>query len=437
MKIEKTPTEFTENFNKLSTLLTELIQSNDNYNETSSLLFAVTGSLELNISTHFPVVDPVEKNRLKKLYIEEDENLIDQLICSYNFMSITMNYESFGHEIVTGFNDKKFDLILKKEKLNKKVALRPEICVYREMQKDVEHFLQTCCQPKMFYLLFTKIVECFNFKTDSDDVQELFRTINDCLRNIELILNNIGRFESHNLPKYSIYYRDFIVTIENNLSSLKYGLNNLKHNLIKKRDTIQIRSNNSCYLINTDENFINFTKSLIEYPSTKNLITLLQQQNYSTDTTNIFTLIEKIDNSEGNFLQILKSSLSEIHNRLTISTNITENCVKEFNCLFDWYNKTWQKYEELRKKKQAEDDSLYVTKTKCSEQNEDDLNQDEINRIFPNYVEKDFGDFIENDTLEKVDKLKDAGTGSVDVFGAEDHKFLCENFIYLMNQFMK
>jgi midasin len=59
----------------------------------------------------------------------------------------------------------------------------------------------------------------------------------------------------------------------------------------------------------------------------------------------------------------------------------------------------------LKRKRQAEEDSLYVTKTKCLVENEDTVKPREIAEIFPNYAEEDFNEFLQNDTPQQVIKI--------------------------------
>ena len=95
----------------------------------------------------------------------------------------------------------------------------------------------------------------------------------------------------------------------------------------------------------------------------------------------------------------------------------------------------WHRQEEIRKKKQAEEDSLYVTKTKCAEEDEELVKLQEIHEMFPNYADEDFNEFIQNDTLEqiiKIDKIKKV-KHMHDIIATEDYQFVGESFVKMMS----
>lgn len=441
---EKTSSEYNEYFNKLLNLLEETKKnSNLNFstisNTISSLLFSILGSIQLNLSTYFPIVDPVEKNRLKKLYCEEDENLIDQILVAFKIMRIIMNYNALGHTIVDELESKKLELSVKSENLKHKVALRPEICLYRELRKDISHFLQTCCQPKVLFSLFTRIQDCIARDLKTQSANEYFQEINDLMKNIELLFNNIERFESHTLQKFAAYYQDFVAPIETSLVTLKYGLNGLKHSLISIRDSIHVRPDETCYSITETQRLLNISKCLIEFPTNKRVSSLFDESG-TADVPNIFSLLEKIDQSEENFLGLLNTTLLEVLNEIIISTNINGKIFSELDKIFNLYNKTWLKHEELKRKRQIEEESLIVTKTKCQDDDEEEIRMREINSIFPNYVEKDFGDYVVNDSLEAkkvISSVEKEKIKNGEIFGLENIKFVSMNFVNIMMRFVR
>jgi hypothetical protein len=90
----------------------------------------------------------------------------------------------------------------------------------------------------------------------------------------------------------------------------------------------------------------------------------------------------------------------------------------------------WQKQEELKRKRQEEEDSLYVTKTKCEEENEEKV---QLLKFFPNYAEEDFNEFLQNDTLEQIIKPDKSSKKIVDIIGIDDYKIIGEFFMSLMD----
>lgn len=54
--------------------------------------------------------------------------------------------------------------------------------------------------------------------------------------------------------------------------------------------------------------------------------------------------------------------MNEIRNRVHLETHLSQESFAEFNAVLSRFNGVWQKQEELRRKRIAEEESLYVTK---------------------------------------------------------------------------
>lgn len=77
-----------------------------------------------------------------------------------------------------------------------------------------------------------------------------------------------------------------------------------------------------------------------------------------------------------------------------------------------------------------------IFRTKCEDENEEEIVQQEIEDFFPNYVNDDFSEFIQNATLEKVpEKKSKKQTQKNDILNEEDVKFICDNFVDIMFKF--
>lgn len=134
----------------------------------------------------------------------------------------------------------------------------------------------------------------------------------------------------------------------------------------------------------------------------------------------------------------MKSKLQEIQNTLIVSGAINECNFRKFNATLSVFNQIWKKQEETKRKRAIEEESLYVNKTKCVTEDEEEIVNQEIEQMFPNYVDDDFGEFIQSATLEQVIK-KPAPTAKTqnDVLNADDLKFICETFIDIMNKYSR
>lgn len=395
-----------------------------------------------------PLLDPVEKNRLKKLYTEEDVDHLTKLITTYDFMGIIMNYKSLGEELKTEFKLKIQELEIKKEKYSKKVALRPDICCYGNLVKDINHFLHTCCHPKSLGILIETIENSLNYQINLENLENNvssteihIQTTNEVLKKIELWISNADRFENHILSKYSSFYRDFLSPIEYSLSMVRFGLTGLKHCLIRNRDLITKKITGIYYNLNENGVLGEIMENLIEFPCSKSVDLFADPDCIAGGhKVNIYSILEKLENREIGYFSLLKSKLQQIQNTMTINTSLESNSFKDLECILMICNKIWQQQEENRIKKQVEEDSLYVSKTKCETENEEETNLHEIKDIFPHFAEEDFGDFLQNDTLEqviKIDHSKDKEKKKWEVINDEDYKLFCDTFIYLMETFSK
>lgn len=134
----------------------------------------------------------------------------------------------------------------------------------------------------------------------------------------------------------------------------------------------------------------------------------------------------------------MKSKLQEIQNNLIVSGAINESNFRKFNATLSVFNQIWKKQEETKRKRAIEEESLYVNKTKCVTEDEEEIVNQEIEQMFPNYVDDDFGEFIQSATLEQViKKSAPVAKAPTDVSNADDLKFICETFIDIMNKYSR
>jgi midasin len=129
--------------------------------------------------------------------------------------------------------------------------------------------------------------------------------------------------------------------------------------------------------------------------------------------------------------------VKEIRNTSSVFGRLTPQSFKSYDAILKVCNQMWQKQEDLKRKRQAVEDSLYVTKTKCLEENEETVKLREIAEIFSNYAEEDFNEFLQNDTLEQVIKIDKGLIKAADIIGDDDYKTIADYFMTLMDQNVK
>lgn len=266
----------------------------------SSIIVAIIGSIELNLLTFMPLLDPVEKNRLKKAYVTEDQQHLSQLIDAYEFMRINLNYEGLGRTTTDALAAKRTDLQTKFEKYSKKCALRPQQCVYSQLAKDVSHFLRTCCHPATLLSLLASINASISqpINEDARNLRVHIQSMSEIVKRIEMWISNAQRFEHHTLKKYATYYRDFVAPIETSISNLKFGLMGLKHTIISKRDAICTKPHGHLGRLNDNGAMTQILSNLIGFPNVDELRVLPVEDGLSKDDITVYTLLDNIDYKE-------------------------------------------------------------------------------------------------------------------------------------------
>lgn len=94
----------------------------------------------------------------------------------------------------------------------------------------------------------------------------------------------------------------------------------------------------------------------------------------------------------------------------------------------------WQKQEETKRVKQAEEDNLYITRTKCLEDDDETIRQREIADIFPEST-NDFSEYSQKDTLEQIREDENLQKKKVlDLIAEEEYKLIGNFFLNLMEE---
>ncbi|XP_039434642.1 midasin [Culex pipiens pallens] len=411
----------------------------------TSLLNSLRGVIELNLMVYLPLLDPVEKNALKKTYTDQDIQHYQTLVQAYEYMAIVMNYRRLGEATKQSFLKQLEALEEKRGKLCRKVALRPVDNIYTELAKDVNNFLISCCYPGTILAMTRAAKLCLDFEIDTKnpiknctETKNFQLKVNETIKQIELWINIANKFEHHTLKRYEGYYRDFLEPVCCAIATLKYGLTGLKHCLTIKRDSVGLKSANGVFYDLAEKDALGkILQKFVQFPMVSSI--KLFDEESSGHKVNIYSVLEKIDHSEANYFRLLKSKLQEVKNAITLRGAIGEGDFVDLDRIVNVCNQIWQKQEHLRRKKQAEEDSLYQTKSHCEEESEEVMAQREIGDMFPNYVDEDFADFIQNDTLEQVIKVDTVKRNARlnDTVCNEDYALICESFIYLMNKFSK
>lgn len=230
-----------------------------------ALIQTLEAILELHLMTFTPLVDPVEKNRLKKAYTVENQDHLMRLISAYDFMKIITSYDGLGNQIVeNSFNIKQTEFTTLVEKYSEKCALRPERCIYAELVDQINFFLENGCRPKSQLKLITDIDAIFNRLNDENPItKQDLQNIDEIIKRIDWCTNTAESFERSTIMRFDTYYHDFTAPLETSVIMLKNGLRSLKQCLSKTRDTLLMTRPGES---NKIESVSSVLVSLIEFP---------------------------------------------------------------------------------------------------------------------------------------------------------------------------
>lgn len=253
----------------------------------ASMIDALIGAIELNLLSYLPLLDPVEKNRLKKLHTEENTTYFTQLITAYDFMRITMSYQGLAADTIGHLRTKLDTFHQRQQRLAKKVALRPEHCLYGHLVRDINHFLRTCCHPRSLAELLEAVEEVLHHpEATSFSAQEV-------IKRIDLWIANASQFRHHTLAQYVGYYRDFLAPIENSVTMLRHGFVGLRHCLVRRLESPRVRHAQDDIVAEVLEN-------LVEFPSVRGL-TVLPYGSNAQSAANVRQVLGRLEHIDATF----------------------------------------------------------------------------------------------------------------------------------------
>ncbi|KAH8345472.1 hypothetical protein KR084_002113 [Drosophila pseudotakahashii] len=385
-----------------------------------SLTNALVGAIELCLLTNAPLIDPVEKNRLKNQYVAEDIDCLSTLTTAYDFMKIIMKYRHFGDEICNQLEVSLKTAHQRQQQLSQKLALRPEQCLYASLVQDLTHFLHSNGDCESLYKLFQLISsEWDGFKGSLPATSAQLKSSTEVLGKLELWLANAQRFVHHTLSRYSAYYQDFVEPIKCAVNQMRFGFESLKVIFARAQKAGSVSQAEQLQQVIGD---------IVQFPS---------QQPLVIRNSRLYGLLAELPHSEYEYFRLLKAKLSELSNYISLGSVVDETTFAAYDDALSICNQTWQQEEQRRCQLKAEAESLYVTKTKGGVDSDELIEMQEIEENFPTNLDEDFAEFVSQPTLEqvlKLDKKASAKAKQAQIVVEEDYAFLARNFIDVMSQ---
>ncbi|EDW47459.1 GM20404 [Drosophila sechellia] len=385
-----------------------------------SLSNALVGAIELCLLTNTPLIDPVEKNRLKNEYVAEDIDCLSTLTTAYDFMKIAMKYRHFGEEIYSELELRLRTALQRQQQLSQKLALRPKKCLYASLVQDITQFLHSNGDCVSLYKLFQLIhSEWENFQGLHVATSAQLKSSIEVLGKLDLWLANAQRFVHHTLSRYSAYYQDFVEPIKCSVNQLRFGLESLKVIFTRVQQAGSVSQ---------AEQMQQTIGDIVQFPSQHPLV---------IRNIRLYGLLAELPHSEYEYFRLLKAKLSELSNYIALGRVIDETTFAAYDDALSICNQTWQQEEHRRCQLKAEAESLYVTKTKGGVDSEELIEMQEIEHNFPTNLDEDFAEFVSQPTLEqvlKLDKKASAKDKQSQIVVDEDYAFLARNFIDVMTR---
>ncbi|XP_013162741.1 PREDICTED: midasin-like [Papilio xuthus] len=380
-------------------------------------LSVLTSFILLKVMAEISPIDHVEKHRLKIQYIEEDVKMFESLLSVY-----------YVHGIVTGCVlentniEKSSEITIEKlkenkERLNKvhpycsiiaelkektaKAVLkyasgntfRPKEPSYGSFAKDCKHFTKSVLSQKTVTTISKNLIatcdnlyDCFHSNKNDKNIIQNAQTI---IKETSSWLHSVNAFYKKIETIYSEVFPDLAKPLQASISQVVYSITSLS-DIIKEMIVKIEQGSDLCEKLT----------ELLQYP---NKIPQNDKEIYLNRfvTSAFMQMIKRsVVSSEDDLftadlecLETLKMNLSELNMRCVASEGVDrvtfDAILKTLTAIVD----AWEKQRKDIEKKKIDDEALYVTKSKCEDEDEDAIAQEEIMEMFPSYSESDFAEF--------------------------------------------
>ncbi|XP_041985023.1 midasin [Aricia agestis] len=391
----------------------------------------LTSIILVRIMSEINPIDHVEKYRLKIDYIGEDIDMFNILLSTYyihgvvsgtvseqrnveNSTQVSKDYYKEGTENrdrlkkVHPLCSVVMELISKTaEKVHKYASgntYRPKEVAYSTFVKDCRHFTNSVLANKTLTSMITNLIKTSN-KLSNDNIQKTIdkSSINEAktiIKESTSWLHSVRAFYKKIDTAYSEAFPDLAKPLQCTLAQIIYSVANLTdaiRELIAKIEQGPL----------LHEMLVN----LVVYP---NVIPKSESEKYLNRfvTSNFMQLLNRnvIAGNEDFFkaelecLEVLKMNLSELSMICTAQARVDTTAMRAVLTTLGALVKAWEKQRESIERQKKDEEALYVTKSKCEDEDDDEIAYEEIMEMFPSYSEDDFSDFKPPSLEQKVVK---------------------------------
>ncbi|CAG9795642.1 unnamed protein product [Diatraea saccharalis] len=379
-------------------------------------LSLLTSLLFIKLMAELKPVDHVEKYRLKVSYIEEDLRIFEALLSGYYMQGLVygniLEYTKIEIKDVTldRLEQSKEDLVNVhphcgvlldlREKTAAKIykyasgnTFRPEKPTYDSFVKYCRHFTRSVLSPSTIIELAKNLLTISNELLDklknNENSNKTAITARKITKEAASWLFSVKAFCKKVESEFAEAFPDLAKPLLTSVSQTVYSvtsLNDLLREMVVKMEegaTISTMVTDLMIYPNSIPRRKTKQQHLNRYLSPE-LMDILKRKTHA-DEDGVAENLEK--------MQVLKMNLLELKMHCTAAEFVDANSIDAVLSTLNSLVEAWQQQQQDIEKKKQDDEALYVTKSKCEDEDDELIAQQEIKEMFPSYTDNDFGEF--------------------------------------------
>ena len=338
-------------------------------------------------------IDPVQKSTCKLDFYKMEFNLIQAELALRDGLSLIKNNSSLEntnkHPIVDELFKRKRDLEIKITKLSSNLPIRPIPTQYYKLYNDVKQFLETLASQNKIRKLIQQFREHYIGIHENNFEEKPFRHF--IQQSIQLA-TSISYFIQL-INKNYILYKDLLNGFMIGTNMLLNGIKTMIHLC---ESALFIKTHLKFDNLSQPNDIISFLGIYCHSLSPLQVVQQTINSNLVSKLKNIFDL-----QLNGNLSKLMLSALQEVENQIILSFD-NEKMISLSNGILNIFVESWKKVKDEEEEKKLQEEALFQYKTKVHEQEktQEELDQLEIEALFPSFMEH-FNDLInDNNILE-------------------------------------
>ncbi|CAK1552225.1 unnamed protein product [Leptosia nina] len=380
-------------------------------------LSLLTSVLFVQFMAEISPMDHVEKYRLKLQYIEEDVEMFNELLSAYylhgavsgtiveyrdvyrlsqiavdSLKGETLEDLKKVHPYCSVLMDLKKQTALSVHKYASGNTFRPVEPSYMSFVKECKHFTKSILSEKAIAMMSSNMVvtsNCLYQDIDSNIVSkpnmEKAKTV---IREASTWLYSARAFYKKIETSYSEAFPDLAKPLQTSISQLIHSVTSLS-DILKE------------LIVKVERGSIlpDLLRSLLVFPNKIPDRRAKEKHLNRFVTTHFMQLVNKdvdvcdLMKAEASCLQILKMNLSELYLQCTAAGYVDDTCARAVHTTLNALVTAWERQRQDMERKKQDEEALYVTKSKCEDEDDEAIAYEEIMEMFPSYADDDFAEF--------------------------------------------